>query len=290
MSTYNLPRRVWRAIYPALLYLAITFLVPMIISMFYGGSLGAQAAANGGVVDQNELTQKLTDFLTGKIMQIALAGYIVSALLFSPMWRITKKKYKRWNGGGFSIVAALLVIGAGIGVNLLLSAIIDITKLTEYFESYSQITEFITSGSFIIQLITVGIVAPVAEELCFRGVTLNRMSNIKIWAAVAIQAVIFGAFHLNLLQGLYAALIGVFLGFLVTRFRSLTYAVIAHIAFNSFTVLAGNLLPDTDIPTLVMLLLGIILTAGCILGLLKCKRPPEPVVDEEIIEPIEVIV
>jgi hypothetical protein len=75
---------------------------------------------------------------------------------------------------------------------------------------------------------------------------------------------------------MYAVIVGVLLGFSAARFRSLSYAVAGHIAFNAFTILAGNLLPDTEVSSPLLLVIGLVAFAACLFGILKREHPAEP--------------
>lgn len=63
-----------------------------------------------------------------------------------------------------------------------------------------------------------------------------------------IQAVLFGVYHMNLVQGIYAAALGFLLGYLVWRYESLIAPMVVHALFNFFgTViveLESNILPE----------------------------------------------
>lgn len=75
--------------------------------------------------------------------------------------------------------------------------------------------------------------APISEELIFRGVTLRQARRaLPFWAANILQAVLFGVFHMNLLQGIYAFFLGLILGYVCHRGGSLSHAILLHILFN----------------------------------------------------------
>ena len=53
------------------------------------------------------------------------------------------------------------------------------------------------------------ILAPVGEELVFRGLTYRfARKALPFWGANILQAALFGVMHLNLFQGLYAFFLG----------------------------------------------------------------------------------
>lgn len=85
------------------------------------------------------------------------------------------------------------------------------------------------------------ILAPIAEEFLFRGVIFHyliKLIEIKFtkrkafWIANIIQALLFGWFHMNLIQGGYAFIIGLVYGFLVSQYRSVVPSIIAHFINN----------------------------------------------------------
>lgn len=60
------------------------------------------------------------------------------------------------------------------------------------------------------------LVIPIAEELLFRGVVYKRLKlYFGVTPALIGSALIFGIMHVNLVQFLYAAVIGLFLAFVL---------------------------------------------------------------------------
>lgn len=75
--------------------------------------------------------------------------------------------------------------------------------------------------------------APISEELIFRGVTMRIARRaFPFWAANIIQAVLFGVFHMNWLQGCYAFALGLILGYICERGGSIYYSILFHFLFN----------------------------------------------------------
>lgn len=102
------------------------------------------------------------------------------------------------------------------------------------------------------------ILPPLVEEIVFRGLILTylRRAGIGVVLAIGIQAVLFGVYHGNLIQGVYAAILGIVLGYLVIRYNSLVAPMFMHFCFNLF----GTLLVDLENrfltePVLMMLIL-----------------------------------
>ena len=112
------------------------------------------------------------------------------------------------------------------------------------------------------------ILAPLMEETVFRGMIYGylRRAGAGFVAANLIQAVLFGVYHMNLIQGIYAALAGFLLGYLAHRYQSLIIPMVFHSVFNLFgTALAeweSNVLPDLLL--MVMILASVPLLAAVI--------------------------
>ena len=79
-------------------------------------------------------------------------------------------------------------------------------------------------------------VAPVAEEVLFRGVLFGWLSRWGAVVATTVSAVLFGIVHGELVVGLFATLSGVALGVLRTRSRSIWPGTTAHATINGSSV------------------------------------------------------
>ena len=49
---------------------------------------------------------------------------------------------------------------------------------------------------------------------------------------ILISGILFGVMHLNLVQGIYASVLGFFLGYLRYKYRSISITIVTHILFN----------------------------------------------------------
>lgn len=127
------------------------------------------------------------------------------------------------------------------------------TSLQPYLESVSGASD--TFSMFLYA----SILAPIAEEVLFRGYVLRSLRPFGKRFAIFGSALLFGLFHGNLLQGPYAFLMGLVLGY-VTAEYSIGWSVALHL-FNNlvladlFTRLTANL-PDVLYNILSLLLLG----------------------------------
>ena len=76
------------------------------------------------------------------------------------------------------------------------------------------------------------VAAPIMEELLFRKFLIDRMSKYGQGVAVFMSGLLFGLFHGNLNQFMYAFLIGVLFGFIYVKTRNIIYTIIMHMITN----------------------------------------------------------
>lgn len=83
-------------------------------------------------------------------------------------------------------------------------------------------------------VVTVCIVAPLLEEMLFRGVILRSfLQQYSRWNAILGSAFLFGLAHLNVYQFVVGAVLGTISGWLYERTRSLWPSIFLHGAYNA---------------------------------------------------------
>ena len=113
-------------------------------------------------------------------------------------------------------------------------------------------------------LFTGVILAPVLEELLFRGVLLQGLlRNYRPWVAIGQSSLLFGLVHFNPAQSLSAAFGGVLLGWLYYRTRSLWVCIAAHALHNLLAF--GSILLFLDASDTMMLFGSSWVYAGAVL-------------------------
>lgn len=132
----------------------------------------------------------------------------------------------------FSLVAELLESG----LNLIgYSAMESIEAATDQ----SQTISMFLYAAFI---------APITEELVYRGFVLEPLRKHGKLFAIIISAVLFGVMHANLPQSMFAVAVGLVLGYTAVEY-SVTWAIAIHMAnnliFAEVMTRAGELLGET---------------------------------------------
>lgn len=80
-------------------------------------------------------------------------------------------------------------------------------------------------------LVVTSVLAPIGEELVFRGYLLNMLrSRYRLWVAIAASCAFFGVFHFK--DAIFAAATGVILALVYLRHGSLWPAILVHGLYN----------------------------------------------------------
>ena len=140
-------------------------------------------------------------------------------------------------------MAALLFLG--LTLQLFFSLLLSGADMLfpKAMEEYGKVLENLgmLAPSFFSVLYT-ALLAPLAEEAVFRGLTLGILEKEFSFAlANVFQAVLFAFMHGNAVQSSYAFVIGLLLGYLVKKYRTLWAGIWCHMAVNASGLLVGNL-------------------------------------------------
>ena len=135
--------------------------------------------------------------------------------------------------------AAIIICGAALAVAM--NNIIAITPLPYLFTGYEETNEVLVSGGIVLQVLAAGIFGCIVEEISMRGVTYLRMK--RYWGkrnAIIFSAIVFGLYHMNVVQAVYAFFLGLFFAWVYERYDSLWAPITAHMSANLFVILFGS--------------------------------------------------
>lgn len=101
-----------------------------------------------------------------------------------------------------------------------------------------------TPGGYL----ALGIIAPLAEEVVFRGAILRALLEkfSKPWTAIVISALLFALIHLNPAQMPHAFLVGLLLGWMYWRTGSIIPGLLLHVVNNTVSYISIRLYPHVE--------------------------------------------
>ena len=125
-----------------------------------------------------------------------------------------------------------------IGISELINIITPST-----IDNYNDMMNMVFGGNMFVAFVAIVILAPFGEECLFRGLIIKRLGKyFGITAAIIIQSILFGIFHGNIVQGLYVIPMGILLGYVSYKSKSVIPAIYMHLV-NNFLSLALSGLP-----------------------------------------------
>lgn len=131
----------------------------------------------------------------------------------------------------------------------------------------------------LLAVLIIGMAPGVCEELLFRGYAQSGLSRRwGPWVATLLTALMFGFCHLDVVQGAFAALMGVYLGLLTERAESILPAMLCHATNNTVATVLGFGMGDVEFsrPGLVFCsALIIVLATGWRIALPMVKASPQ---------------
>ena len=177
---------------------------------------------------------------TGMIITMALFSIITMAVFLIAKWSVVSRHWVRtrpWFVLFWCVVAAL---GALVPSVWLQEHIPELPNLVE--GEFDMIMKD-RMGYFV-----VGLLAPLAEEMVFRGAILRSLLRWKSnpWIGIVISAILFAVIHMNPAQMPHAFLIGLLLGWMYWRTDSIVPGVVYHWVNNTVAYVMYNLYPNPD--------------------------------------------
>lgn len=130
--------------------------------------------------------------------------------------------------GEYSIVM-LSTISLTIALNLFLS----LSGFVGFFIEYAEIATTQNDISVTMGVVVYALVAPFAEELFFRGVLYQRcVAGFSVKFAIFFSSLLFGVYHGNMVQGVFAFFMGCFISILYNQYSYLWVPIAIHSCMN----------------------------------------------------------
>ncbi len=135
----------------------------------------------------------------------------------------------------------LLGMGAAFSqfANMLIGVLQSVLDYQEYQDSMDQMME---GKQMWFLILCMGIIAPLAEEIVFRWLIYLRLRDyMRMGAAAVISGLIFGIYHGNLVQAVYASLLGMAFAYILDISGCLWSSVLLHMGANIWSLISPDL-------------------------------------------------
>ncbi len=221
----NIANKIWEIAYPVLMYYTA-------ISI---GSYVAQMVIGGGI--ENYMLCKIIGSLV--TIPVVYADYKKDLMLTGRYGLKSAMVKIHW---------LIEMLAITFCVSVALNNILCMSPLVEMSEEFQNASNAFYGTTIWIELLGSALITPFLEELLHRGVVFGRLRRMMgMWPAVILSALIFAALHFNIVQFIYAFLLGIVFALFVEKTGKLYPAVLAHILANGIAVIRTetNFLQDT---------------------------------------------
>lgn len=231
----------FKALAESILFVIIAVLIQIMVTFLAGMYFSLKSERLGTYIINQE---DLIIFMQRNNLIIILIGWIITLLFLYVVLTFSKQNVLRVIklNKKISLLHIIICIICGMGMNLAINGLLSITNISNMFPKYNDIISSIVEHKFYLTFICAGIFIPIGEEILYRGIVLNKLRNgFSIFTAIIIQAILFGISHMNVVQGVYAFVLGIVFGYVVIWTGSLYSSIILHIIINSLSVIIANM-------------------------------------------------
>lgn len=210
-----------------------------------------------------------------EIRVLSIITNIVAIIVFALWYRKLKRdtiKLKKIFYVKHIIILCILGVCIQVGTFFLLNTMLFMRK--EWFYVYKEHMEGIDRDKNILSKIHTIIITPIIEELMFRGVIFEKCKKVMPYIiANIVQALIFGIYHQNIIQGFFTFLVGICLGIICIKLQSLFSVILVHIVINGSSFLLNIAISNVNgISIDTMVILATIGVMGIIFCLMYIKK------------------
>lgn len=132
-------------------------------------------------------------------------------------------------------VTGLLCTAAGAVItSVAIGLAIKFAAICGAFPVFDNVEIILKDGNLLLSVLSIVICAPLMEELVFRGLVFKSFRSISgFWFSAFMSSAVWAVIHLNLVQGIRAVGVGLFLAFVYETYQKLWVPVFAHMSINA---------------------------------------------------------
>lgn len=212
---------------------------------------------------------------------ISVGTYVVFIFVFGFWYKkafgIKVKKQEEKKLFTLPVLGGCLVFGISIQIFCSCALKLILPLFPEVYKDYTELLDSMGMGQGLVPFFYMAVLAPLAEELIFRGLILKYEEKaVPFFVANFIQAFLFGIYHQNVVQFVYAFFVGMLLGYLYKKYDSLALTIVVHGIVNA----SGNILSylqvfnslDELVEIVVVTAISLLCMAAAYLFLIKSRK------------------
>ncbi|MDO4939078.1 MAG: CPBP family intramembrane metalloprotease [Lachnospiraceae bacterium] len=231
-------KTLWSVVWPLGLYL----LLALIVEMVYSLCLMFSEYYKTGTLD----LENIMDAAAGESLGTTAIVSAVTIVICIFIIRSDRRKHEYDSEQGHADITFAAIIAA-IGGCLLGNYVLSVSGIMESDATFDIVNEAIMSAPIWLQILAAVILAPICEELMFRGIVYKRIEySYGFWPAAIISSLLFGALHGNLSQFIYAAALGLLFAYAYRKSGRLQVCILMHLIANLASLVLDSLVVMVD--------------------------------------------
>ncbi len=159
--------------------------------------------------------------------------------------RLTREPFRavfRYTAFSWKIIPWFIPLLLGLAI-VLFETMAAVTLIKPVSPWLMELMRRLMEQSVPLALLAGGVLGPFLEEMLFRGLVLRGfLDRYSPWQAIVLSSLLFGILHLNIWQFVSAFVLGLVLGWMYMRTRSLWPCFLVHSLHNSSITLTGTLI------------------------------------------------
>ncbi len=172
--------------------------------------------------------------LADAVVNARAVGLFLSALVMLIFLHFTGFYRLRWG-----LVRSIAPRPLLLSTLLVFTSMFALNIFVQWFPLENNLTDlFVGLSRNPLGIISLAFLGPLLEEVLFRGAIQGLLMRFfgRPWPAIIVAALVFGVFHMNPVQIVYATLLGIVFGWIYYRTGSLMSVIVGHVLNNSLAV------------------------------------------------------
>lgn len=236
----------------------VAVMLPLVVSRI------SEVITGKSVVDEAVILA----LLSVDTMTLSMISGLLTLTIVLTFYLIRRKKFSEalWLR---PVPVPALLTAASLAPGLYLVVTTALAMLPDaWLDSYIEASAGIDSGT-LTGVIATAVVAPIVEEIIFRGLIMNRLARVMPgWLAVVLSAVVFGVCHGHPVWFAYAFVLGAVFGFIDLRANSILPSILGHVVFNAIGQILSAI-PETEEGTGMLAAMGVLLLVSILAALIN---------------------
>lgn len=260
-------------------FAVIYLLIPILLQLIVGIELQIQIIRmqwRGKEIPIDALERMLSNYgfnliLISMINLILIAGMGSWYYFIRKRWDVSPVDYRKILSPKTVGCLAALAFFAQFVCSIVMAVIAFV--FPEVFKEYQKLMEGVDINVLPAwaTLFIVAVWAPLAEEIVFRAMIFRTLRRgFALWPAAVLSGIAFGVYHMNLIQGVYASLLGILLAYIYEKTNSLLGVYLFHLSFNLMNYGISYIQQQAGLPELLQGFITLLLMAAAGPGLAVC--------------------